>query len=380
MKRANPAVIGGFIVGAVVLAIAGVMIFGSGKLFAGTIKCVMYFEGSIQGLYEGASVNFRGVKVGSVTSIKMQLDRQNFDIRIPVVVEFPRGSGSTMEMLNVDPRAPKDALAALIERGLRGQLQTDSLVTGLLFIQLDLPPAMSPEASPREAIIDPTTKLLEIPSVPTTLQEVSHTVRQALDKLAELPLEEMLRSFEGTLLGINRLVNAPEVLAAMHNLNVTLTGMQQVLQQADTQVTHVASSATTAFESVNRAAADIRQLAQQTQQVVQHVDKQLGQVTSSATTTFGQVGKLTQTVNAQALALATSLRQTAEGALRAVEGMRETLTAAQQLVMPSAPVGYELVKTLREFSETARSLRMLANYLERHPNALVFGRQESGTK
>jgi paraquat-inducible protein B len=380
MKRANPAVIGGFIVGAVVLTIAGVMIFGSGRLFAGTIQCVMYFDGSIQGLYEGATVNFRGVKVGSVTSIKMQLDRQNFDVRIPVIVEFPKGSGSTMEMLNVDPRTPKNALAALIERGLRGQLQTDSLVTGLLFIQLDLPPASSPEAAPGEAKIDPATKLLEIPTVPTTLQEVSHTVRQALDKLAELPLEEMLRSFEGTLLGINRLVNAPEVLAAMHNLNVTLTGMQQVLQQADTQVTHVASSATTAFESVNRAAADIRQLAQQTQQVVQHVDKQLGQVTSSATTTFGQVGKLTQTVNAQALALATSLRQTAEGALRAVEGMRETLTAAQQLVMPSAPVGYELVKTLREFSETARSLRTLANYLERHPNALVFGRQESGTK
>ena len=380
MKRANPAVIGGFIVGAVVLAIAGVMMFGSGKLFAGTIKCVMYFEGSIQGLYEGAAVNFRGVKVGSVTGIKMQLDRQSFDIRIPVIVEFPKGTGGTMEMLNVDPRAPKNALAALIERGLRGQLQTDSLVTGLLFIQLDIPPATSPEAGPREATIDPTTKLLEIPTVPTTLQELSNTVRQALDKLADLPLEEMLRSFEGTLLGINRLVNAPEVLGAMQNLNVTLAGMQQVLQQADTQVTHVASGAATAFESLNRAATDIHQLAQQTQQLVQHVDTQLGQVTSSATTTFGQVGKLTQTVNAQALALTTSLRQTSEGALRAIEGMRETLTSMQQLVMPSAPVGYELVKTLREFSETARSLRMLANYLERHPNALVFGRQESGTK
>ena len=153
-----------------------------------------------------------------------------------------------------------------------------------------------------------------------------------------------------------------------------------MLQQADTQITQVASSATTAFESLNRAATDIQQLAQQTQQSVQHVDKQLGQVTSSATTTFGQVGKLTQTVNTQVLTLATSLRQTAEGALRTIVQMRETLTSAQQLVMPSAPVGYELVKTLREFSETARSLRTLANYLERHPNALVFGRQESGTK
>jgi paraquat-inducible protein B len=380
MKRANPAVIGGFIVGAVVLAIAGVMMVGSGKLFTESVKCVMYFEGAIQGLYVGASVNFRGVKVGSVTSIKMRFDRQNFDIRIPVIVDFPKGAGGTMEMLNVDPSTPKDALATMIERGLRAQLQTDSLVTGLLFIQLDLPPAISPEAAPREATTDPATKLLEIPTVPTTLQEVSNTVRQVLDKLAELPLEEMLRSFEGTLLGINRLVNAPEVLEAIHNLNVTLTGMQQVLQQADTQVTHVASSATTTLASLNKAAMEIQQLAQQTQLLVQHVDKQFGQVASSAATTLGQVGKLTQTVNAQVLTLATSLSQMAEGTLQAIERMRETLTAAQQFVTPSAPVGYELVKTLREFSETARSLRVLANYLERHPNALVFGRQESGAK
>jgi paraquat-inducible protein B len=380
MKRANPAVIGGFIVGAVVLAIAGVMILGSGKLFTETIKCVMYFEGAIQGLHVGAPVNFRGVKVGSVTNIRMQFDRQNFNIRIPVIVDFPKGAGGAMEMLNADPTIPTDALAALIERGLRAQLQTDSLVTGLLFIQLDLPPATSPEAAPRQATLDPATKLLEIPTVPTTLQEVSNTVRQVLDKLAELPLEEMLRSFEGTLLGINRLVNAPELQRAIDNLNVTLTSMQQVLQHADTQITHVASSATVAFEGLHKAATEVQQLTQQTQQLVQHVDKQLGQVAAGAVTTLGQIGKLTQTVQAQTLALATSLSQTATGALQAIERLRETLTAAQQFVTPSAPVGYELVKTLREFSETARSLRILANYLERHPNALVFGRQESGAK
>ena len=86
-----------------VLAIAGMMIFGSGKLFAETIKCVMYFEGEIQGLRVGAPVNFRGVKVGSVTSIKLQFDRQNFAIHIPIIVEFPKGAGGTMEILDADP-------------------------------------------------------------------------------------------------------------------------------------------------------------------------------------------------------------------------------------------------------------------------------------
>src|SRR5262245_35387123 len=220
MRRANPAIIGGFIMGAVVLVIAGVIILGSGKLFTATITCVMYFEGSLQGLHEGAAVNFRGVKIGSVAAIKMQFDPTDLNIRIPVFVQFPKRPQGGMEMLREGVGTSQDALAALIGRGLRAQLQTESLLTGLLFVQLDIVPSTSLEAPPGEPPIDPKTGLLEIPTVPTTLQEVSNTARKALDKLADLPLEQMLHDFEETLSGINRLVNAPEVLAAIQNANV----------------------------------------------------------------------------------------------------------------------------------------------------------------
>ena len=116
---------------------------------------------------------------------------------------------------------------------MRAQLQTDSLVTGLLFVQLDIYPASYLDAPTRENVIDPRTELLEIPTVPTTLQEVSNTVRKAIDKLAEMPLEEMLQEIQEALSGINRLVNAPEVLAAIHNANVTLTEMQRPGADAD---------------------------------------------------------------------------------------------------------------------------------------------------
>src|SRR5262249_3979557 len=161
--------------------------------------------------------------------ITMQFDSQNLAIRIPVIVEFPKGAGGTMELRDAPSRAPQDALAALIERGLQAQLQTESFVTGQVFVQLDIPPATFPEAPLRKATTDPTTRLLEIPTVPTTFQEVSNTARKALDKLAELPLEEMLHTVEGALLGINRLVNAPEVLEAVRHLSVTLTDVQQVV-------------------------------------------------------------------------------------------------------------------------------------------------------
>ena len=66
MKRGNPALIGLFIIGAIVLMVAGVIIVGSGKFFVHTVRAVMYFDGSVQGLQIGAPVTFRGVKIGSV--------------------------------------------------------------------------------------------------------------------------------------------------------------------------------------------------------------------------------------------------------------------------------------------------------------------------
>jgi paraquat-inducible protein B len=380
MRRANPAIIGGFVLGAVVLVIAGIMILGSGKLFTPSFTCVMYFQGDIQGLYKGASVNFRGVKIGSVISIKMQFDPTDLGIRIPVLVQFPKGSQGSLEILKEGVSTPQEAIAALIRRGLRAQLQTESLLTGLLFVQLDIYPSTSLEAPPGKPPIDPNTGLLEIPTVPTTLQEVSNTLRKALDKLAELPLEQMLREFEETLSGINRLVNAPEVLAAFHNANVTLTEMQQLVQHADQQVTLVGSSATTTLGGLNQLVTGLQQLAQSAQQVVQHVDKQLGQVAANASTTLGNVNKLSQTVDHQVLALTASLVNTAAAVLSTLEQMRQTLTSAQQLITPNAPVGYELLKTLRELSEAARSLRGLTDYLERHPNAVLFGRQGGSAK
>lgn len=380
MKRANPAIIGGFILGAVVLVIVGIMILGSGKLFTATFTCVMYFRGSIQGLHEGAAVSFRGVKMGSVSDIKMQFDPTDLNIRIPVFVTFPKRPSSSLEILHTGAETSQEALTALIRRGLRAQLQSESLLTGLLFVELDISPSAFVDIPAGVTMIDPATGLLEIPTVPTTLQELSNTVRKVVDTLAELPLEQMLREVAETLSGINRLVNAPEVLAVFHNANVTLTQMQHLVQHADQQVTRVGSTATATFRSLNQAATGLQQLSQTLHQTVQRVDKQFGQVATNANTALGNVNKLTQTLDHQTLALATNLGKTVTAALSTLEQMRQTLTSAQQLVTPNAPVGYELVKTLRELSEAARALRGLTAYLERHPNAVLFGRQGSGAK
>jgi hypothetical protein len=93
------------------------------------------------------------------------------------------------------------------QKGLRAQLQLESVVTGQLFIQL----AFHAEVPPQRVVIDPLTNLPEIPTIPTTLQEVQAALHKALVKIGEWPLEQIATSLNGTLQGIDRLVNAPEV-------------------------------------------------------------------------------------------------------------------------------------------------------------------------
>jgi paraquat-inducible protein B len=135
-RRISPALIGAFVIGAVALVVIAVISLGSGKFFRKTYEFVLYFQGSVNGLNVGAPVKYKGVEIGSVTDILLQLEEVEVD-RIPVIVELDAGKiagrGFTGNLL-VDPAA----LQTAIDRGLRGQLRMESFVTGVLYVALDL--------------------------------------------------------------------------------------------------------------------------------------------------------------------------------------------------------------------------------------------------
>ena len=342
-KQASPAVIGGFVVGAVALVVAGVLIFGSGKFFADTVDMVMYFEGDLKGLPIGASVDFRGVHIGTVTDVGVFLDTQDLSARAPVVVEIDRD----IFRLIGENRLPAkgQAIKALVEqKNLRAQLQSESLVTGQLFIQL----AFYPNLPPAHVTIDPLTKLPEIPTIPTAMQEVQATVRKALAKFNEMPLEQIVSTLNQTLQGIDRVVNAPELMESVRALKTTLTDVQQLVHNLDKQMTPVMASATEALGSARGA--------------------------------MGDIGKLARNADGQLQPLTSSLQQTVGTARTALEATQATLKNVDGIIAPNSPAGYELVQTLRELAEAARALRGLADYLERNPNSVFFGRNEVNAK
>ena len=336
-KQANPAMIGGFVIGALVLLVGGIVVFGSGKFFADIRRAVLYFDSDVKGLRVGASLDFQGVQIGTVSEIRAVVDTQKVKVRVPVIVEI---IGDNLQWIGERPSSGI-IMQKLVERGMRAQLQLESMVTGQLFIQL----GFYPDKPVQTIEIDPLTRLPEIPTVPTTLQQVEVTVRKVLETLGDLPLEEIVKNIYTTLEGVDRLVNAPEILEAVRALNATLAETRQFVHNLDAQVPSLATNTKETLASVSGA--------------------------------MNNVGKLAQNADQQVTQLTGSLQETVHTARVTLESAHDTMKNVNGVLSPASPVGYEMMKTLRELSEAARALRVLADYLERNPNAILFGKSEA---
>src|SRR5262249_41909234 len=177
-RKANPALIGAFVVGAIVLAVVALVLFGGGKFFRDTQTLVAYFDGSLKGIAIGAPVTFNGVKVGSVTDVKVVVDERDGTIRTPVFFEvdanrFESVSGSTIKFRKSIPK-----LKELTERGLRAQLELQSLVTGQLEVALNFYPG-SPLRLTGLSKDHP-----EMPTIQSGLDKLSRT-------LENLPIDQL---------------------------------------------------------------------------------------------------------------------------------------------------------------------------------------------
>ncbi|HEX9263050.1 MAG TPA: MlaD family protein, partial [Candidatus Binatia bacterium] len=224
-KKISPTLIGGFVLGAVILLVIAVIVFGSGRLFRQTKEFVSYFDGDVNGLHIGAPVKFRGVEVGSVKNILLQLEK-NMDVQsIPVVFEIDlkkiTSRGGALTLLE-DPRALKVA----IDRGLRAQLRTESLVTGVLYIGIDLFPG-----TPIKFVQGAGSKYPEIPAVPTTLERVQVTAGEILAKLSEVDFKGMMASVSRAVDGVDQLVNSPALNSALQRLDQTMPKVDQAIAE-----------------------------------------------------------------------------------------------------------------------------------------------------
>lgn len=124
-QRANPLAVGLFFTAAIVLLVGVLFFFGAGDLFRKSERFVLDSDGSITGLKVGAPVTFQGVQVGQVVDIRLSLSSDNEAIVIPVLIDINRKK--FIEFADNDD----NIRARMIERGLRGQLKLQSVLTSL---------------------------------------------------------------------------------------------------------------------------------------------------------------------------------------------------------------------------------------------------------
>jgi paraquat-inducible protein B len=181
-------------------------------------------------------------------------------------------------------------MAALVERGLRAQLKSGNLLTGELLVDLDF----HPESPPAQLDLSGTPP--ELPSVPAQMAALEASVTTTLNKLAALPLPELLADLRRTVQGIDALVNSPDTKQAVAALTQSAGRLQALLGT---------------------------------------LDQRLGPMLVQA---------------------------------------QSTLASADGLVGADSQARYELNALLKELTGAARSIRVFADYLERHPDALIRGK------
>jgi paraquat-inducible protein B len=247
---------------------------------------LLYFNQSLRGLSPGAVVDFRGVEIGEVKSIGVEFDSQAREFRMPVLVQvYPdRLHRQTGDGPRESRFTQLERLKFLVDKGLRAQLRTGSLLTGQNYVALDF----FPKAPPVK--VDIGQNPIELPTVPNSLDEIQAQVGDIARKLNKVPFDEIGRDLRKTLATLDKTLGSAEQLA-------------------------------------------------------------------------------------------TSLKNDVSPEMAAaMKDVRKTLSSAEKTLADDSPLQQDMRQTLQEVTRAANSLRILTDYLERHPESLLRGKPEDKKK
>ncbi len=342
MKKANPAVIGAF-VGAVVLVVIGVLTFGSGKVFEERNPFVMIFDESLTGLDVGSPLTLNGVVVGQVTDIRVEYDTDALSTRIPVFAEMIAG-----RIRQTGTGTGSNQLAALIEKGFRAQLVSQSLVTGQLAIEL----SFQPDTEVRLSGVD--YGVPELPTVTSGLQQLKET-------LADLPIRDLVESGISLVNNLDQIVTSPEFDQIVGSMAAGLDNFEQVAVKVNARadpilfnIEEASAEAVLAIEDAREAIAQFREGADQLDRRIEGTLDELNEVLNEVE---GELGPISQAI------------QDAAGSVET------TFNDADTMVAQDSPTRRDLDKALKNIAAAAKSIKDLADELERNPEALLRGKR-----
>lgn len=319
-------------------ALVAALVVAGGRGFGVTEPAVMRFASSVWGLQVGAPVVLRGVRVGEVTAIELGAApaagqvSNGLDTRVPVAVSL---DAQALRPL-LGPQSHGGAvLPALLERGLVARLSTQSLLTGLLYVDLDFDVARAgAKGSP------------EIPTAPTRLQAL-----QA--QLEGLDLARIGRELAEVSQGLRQLLAEPEARQALRRTAEAARAVQAASTRLQAQLGPLARTLEGSIEQAGRSAAALEPVARE----VSTAARAVAQAASQAGT------------------LAASGAPVLERAQHAADELARAAASLSALSAEDSSLRRRTDEALVEAARAARALRELAELLEKQPEAILRGRR-----
>jgi paraquat-inducible protein B len=320
-RKANPTVIGSFVLIALALLVAALVVFGGGRLFARTETFVMFFEDDVAGLQVGAPVTFRGVRIGSVTDVQIRYDSNTREVTIPVMVELQR-----RQVMLDGPGALED-INQLIQRGLRAELKVQSFVTGQVVIDLDF------DTSVPARLVGAIPNYPEIPTRRSSISQLRATISDLISELRKLPLDVMIEQFTN------------------------------VSQNAATLVTHVDMLVIDINKHINASFSEVPELVKEMRALIADVN-----------TAADEVVALTKTANRDVPAITKGTVEAVNRLNRTLDQARASMASVQDTLGERSSLQFQMSQALTEITAAASAMRVLAEYLQENPGVLLSGK------
>ncbi|HTU03344.1 MAG TPA: MlaD family protein [Candidatus Sulfotelmatobacter sp.] len=366
-RRVSPTLIGAFVVGAVALGVAAVLVLAGQHWFQRPITCVMAFDDSVAGLSVGAPVRYRGVPLGTVSDIQLRYGNHRIVVVTKIDPARIEGMGPAVAATGVGR-----TVQIAVDQGLRAQLQLESLITGQLYVGLDFYPetaAPRPEAGGGEC---------EIPTIPSTLAQFQEQMKKLFTDLGQLPLKQTLAAVERAGDAIQQVAASPEIPRVLRSADQTMKEIQTVVHGVGVKLDPTIDALHVTLDQAQRT---MDTVGQDVHHLVQNVDGRVGpladSVAGAAESTQALMRSGQQTLarlDAEIAPTAASVRQAAEAARAALQRAETALDQVGGVLSGDSPLGYQLADALEELTRAARTFRSFSEDLERQPNLLLFGR------
>ncbi len=332
-KQVSPTLIGSFFLAALGLVIIAIMMFGGDNYFKKHHQFVLFFhtENNLNGLNVGAPVKLEGVQIGEVKEVALLLDEKTLEVIKPVVIELDYSNIINDDDIDEnfeskEGEAHNKSVKSFIKKGLKAQLKTQSLLTGLLYIEFQF--------TPQDELVMSGKNFRDLPELPTTTNATEDLKREAqkvVNRIRKLPLEQIVED-----LAVN--MNEIKVILTSQSLKENRQGVNQSIKEMEKLLINLNENFTPLMLNLNGTMKDTRV-------VVQEFSREIKPVLNS----------LEKTLNT-----ATDLLSESQFAVRSFE----------ELSSPEAP----LWQALEALKEAAESTKNLTDTLERNPESIIYGK------